>query len=178
MARTLYRALLGPDFDRLPLAIREMHDHTREARGRADIVNGTSPLARLICRLSRLPKTGRNVEVITKFETISGGERWTRIFNGQAFHTDMLIDKNAKHPCVFERFGPFKFRLAFVSSPEGNDLIPESVTLFGLPLPKFLCPEAVGRERVKEGVYHFDVAVRMPLVGEIVRYDGLIEPVA
>jgi len=42
----------------------------------------------------------------------------------------------------------------------------------------FCALKAIGRERVKDGVYHFDVVVRIPFAGEVVRYNGLIKPVA
>jgi len=149
MTRMLYQALLGDAFETLPEKIKAMHGHAARAEGRADIVRGTSPLARLICAVAHVPETGRDVSVETTFETIEGGERWTRRFNGQAFQTDMLIDKAAPHPRLRERFGPLVFGLRMIAHGDGVDLIPESVSLWGLPLPKFLCPEAVGLERVR-----------------------------
>lgn len=178
MGRTLYQTLLGEAFDALPEKIRAMHAGASRAEGRADIVRGESLLARLICAAARVPQTGRNVPVETSFEPIDGGERWTRVFNGQAFRTDMLIDKDAPHPRLTEKFGPFLFRLKMIAHGDGIDLIPESVSMWGLPLPKFLCPEAVGLERVKDGRYHFNVSVRFPLAGDVLRYEGSIEPVA
>ena len=178
MTRTLYRTLLGSQFDILPDKLQEMHGGASRAKGRADIERGTSPLARLSCALSHVPKTGRDVVIETSFESIDGGERWTRRFNGEAFQTDMLIDPDAPRPRLSEKFGPFLFRLRMVAHKDGIDLMPESVSLWGLPLPKFLCPEAIGLERVKDGRYHFDVSVRFPLAGEVLSYQGWIEPAA
>lgn len=178
MDRTLYRTLLGEAFDVLPEKIRAMHSGAARAEGRADITRGTSPLARLICSLARVPQTGEGVPVVTTFEQIENGERWTRVFDGEAFCTDMLIDPSAPHPRLTEKFGPFVFRLKMIAHRDGIDLIPESVGLWGLPLPKLLCPEAIGLERVKDGSYHFNVSVRFPLAGEILSYQGSIEPVA
>lgn len=175
-ARTLYRTLLGPAFDRLPAPIREMHALARRATGTADIVRGTGPLARLICAVARVPRTGRGVPVETTFEPIAGGERWTRRFNGEAFATDMLIDDTGDEPRLAERFGPFLFRLRMIAGESGTDLIPEAVSLWGATLPKFFAPRAIGRERVKDGLYHFDVVVRFPIAGEVLRYEGVITP--
>jgi Domain of unknown function (DUF4166) len=177
MERTLYRTLLGPEFERLPPAIRDMHAHAPRAHGRADITRGAHPLAQLICTLVRLPKSGRDVTVETIFKPIEGGERWTRVFGGQSFSTDMVIDTGAPHPRLFEKFGPLKFLLKVVATDAGTDLVPEGVSVFGVPLPRALCPEATGRERVKDGRYHFDVVVRFPIAGDVIRYDGLIDPV-
>ena len=176
MTRALYQALLGDAFDALPPEIKAMHGAAASARGRADITRGTTPLAKLICALSHVPNSGRDVVIETSFEPIEGGERWTRRFDGEAFQTDMLIDHSAGQPQLCEKFGPFLFRLRMIAHGDGVDLIPESVSLWGAPLPKFLCPEAVGLERVKDGRYHFDVSVRFPLAGEILSYAGWIEP--
>ncbi len=178
MIRTLYQTLLGPAFDRLPDPIRSMHASARRAEGRADIVRGTSLLARLICLIARVPQTGRDVSIVTHFEQIEGGERWTRIFNGEAFRTDMLVDRSSTPPRLTERFGPFIFHLKMIAHQDGIDLIPDSVSLWGFSLPKMFCPEAMGLERVKDGRYHFDVSVRFPLAGEILSYSGTIEPAA
>ncbi len=177
MARTLYQTLLGDTFDTLPQKIKAMHAHARIARGRANIQRGTSPIARLICAVARVPQSGNDVTIETHFEPIDGGERWTRRFNGEAFQTDMLIDSTAATPILTERFGPFHFRLRMDAHKEGVDLTPESVSLWGLPLPKGLCPRAVGLERVRAGKYYFTVKVRFPLAGDVLSYEGWIEPV-
>lgn len=177
MARTLYQTLLGPAFRRLPEPIRSMHEGADRAEGRADIVRGTSFLARIICLIARVPQTGRDISIVTHFERIEGGERWTRVFNGEAFRTDMRVDLSAIQPRLTEKFGPFLFHLKMIAHQDGIDLIPDSVSLWGFSLPKMFCPEAIGLERVKDGRYHFDVSVRFPLAGEILRYSGTIEPV-
>ena len=177
MTRTLYQSLLGPRFGELPEKIQAMHIGASHAEGRADIVRGESILAQLICRVAHIPKTGRDVQVVTSFEPIKNGERWTRVFNGEAFTTDILIDRSAGETRLAERFGPFLFRLEIIPHKDGVDLLPKSVSLWGVTLPKILCPEAVGLERVKDDKYHFDVSVRFPLAGEVLRYAGWIEPV-
>ena len=178
MTRTLYRTLLGGQFEKLPDKLQEMHGGASLAKGCADIKRGTSPLARFICALSHIPKTGRDVPIETSFEQIEGGERWTRRFDGEAFQTDMLIDHVGSQPRLSEKFGPFLFRLKVIAHDDGIDLIPDNVSLWGLSLPKILCPEAVGLERERDGRYHFDVSVRFPLAGEVLSYQGWIEPVA
>jgi hypothetical protein len=174
MTRTLYRTLLGADFDRLPAVIRDMHANASRAVGCADIARGKGILARLICAFARTPKSGRNVAIETTFEPIDGGERWTRTFAGQPFRTDMLIDARAPGR-LRERFGPFLFHLRMVATEEGTDLLPDRVFLWGVKLPRALSPEAVGHERVRDGRYRFNVVVRFPLAGDVLRYEGTIE---
>lgn len=177
MTLSLYKTLLGDAFDRLPATIREMHSGVARAAGRADIEYGQSPLARTICRLAKFPEAGRDVPAEVRFDVLPKGERWTRSFNGQSFQTELLNDRGSPTPYLIEKFGPLHFRLRVVAHADGVDLTPEGVRLFGLPLPRFLCPEAIGMERERDGRYWFDVSVRFPLVGDVVRYQGWLETI-
>jgi hypothetical protein len=47
---------------------------------------------------------------------------------------------------------------------------------FGVPLPLALAPRIGAREWEEEGRFRFEVAASLPLVGEIVRYAGWLEP--
>lgn len=174
---TMYQKLLGARFDILPKPIRAMHLGVRRATGLADIKRGTSLLAQLICRIARVPQSGEGVVVETAFTPIDNGERWTRSFNGEEFHTELRIANRGAEPELTESFGLLRFRLRMAVHEDGVDLIPEGVSMFGIGLPRFLCPGAVGLERVRDGKYRFDVSVRAPLAGELVSYSGWLEPV-
>lgn len=178
MTQPFYKTLLGDEFHQLPEKIQEMHVGVRRAEGKADIKRGTSVLAKLICAIARVPNSGEGVDIITTFEPVERGERWTRSFQGQEFSTVLQVDTTNDGPTLTEKFGPFVFGLRVIAHEHGIDLIPESVKLWAIPVPKMLCPEAIGLERVKNDLYHFDVSVRVPLVGEIVSYDGYLSPVA
>jgi hypothetical protein len=47
-------------------------------------------------------------------------------------------------------------------------------TLFGVPLPLCLGPRSRASESVENGRFRFDVQIRHPLTGLIVRYRGLL----
>ncbi|GJL93336.1 MAG: hypothetical protein DHS20C04_29950 [Hyphococcus sp.] len=174
----MYQEMLGEAFDALPDQIRLMHSGVHQAVGRADIRHGSSPLSKLICALAKMPASGEDLPVETSFEPLERGERWIRNFNGQTFATELRIKSAGEHPEATESFGPFAFRLRIVAHEHGVDMIPEGVKLLGLPLPRFLCPEALGLERVRDGKYHFDVTVRFPLAGDVIIYSGWLEPAA
>ncbi|MDN3718371.1 DUF4166 domain-containing protein [Roseibium salinum] len=155
MSRILYRAILGEEFDRLPPQIRDMHRFAARAKGTAGVSQGRSWAARLICRLTRLPRPASNVPVETSFEPLETGERWTRRFDGQPFQTDMLPGTRESFPCMLERLGPFLFKMRVTATAEGIDLTPEQVLLGPLRIPPALAPRPLGRERVVDGHYHF-----------------------
>ncbi|MHA7774208.1 DUF4166 domain-containing protein [Roseibium sp. M-1] len=176
MPRSLYQSILGSAFDSVPDKIREMHTFARVAKGTADVSRGDGWAVRLICRLAKLPEARPNVPVETTFEPISGGERWTRRFDGQPFQTDMMAGTGEAYPCMLEWLGPFLFKMRVTATTEGIDLTPETVSLGPLPVPLALAPKAVGHERVRDGKYRFSVEVTFPLIGKVFGYDGWLEP--
>lgn len=177
MRQTLYQALLGDEFEILPTQIRALHNNVRKAAGRADFTRGKSPLARLICAISRVPVTGQDVVIETRFDPIDEGERWTRNFSGRSFITELTIARSDTPGILYEQFGPLKFRVKVIAHSAGVDLIPDGVSAWGIPLPRLFCPEAVGLERVRDNRYCFDVTVRVPLAGEVLSYQGWLAPV-
>lgn len=46
-----------------------------------------------------------------------------------------------------------------------------------VPLPSRLAPSGVAREWSEGGRFHFDVPIRLPVVGLVVHYQGVLEPV-
>jgi len=81
-----------------------------------------------------------------------------------------------------ERFGRFKVGLALVITKDknGNTLhfIPRRCTLFGLPFPKFLLPTGESYEMEKDGRFHFNVTIKLPILGLMAAYKGWLEPEA
>ena len=75
-----------------------------------------------------------------------------------------------------ERFGPFLFGMAL--APENNrlQLVVRGWSVFGLPLPRCLAPAGDYCEFEKDERFHFDVEIRLPLVGFVIRYKGFLNP--
>ena len=46
----------------------------------------------------------------------------------------------------------------------------------GMPLPRSLLPEGTSFEEERDGVFHFDVTFKAPIVGFIVGYRGWLKP--
>jgi hypothetical protein len=47
---------------------------------------------------------------------------------------------------------------------------------FGIPIPRALLPISVAKETAEDGRARFDVALSLPWVGLIVRYQGWLQP--
>jgi hypothetical protein len=51
----------------------------------------------------------------------------------------------------------------------------ERVALLGIPAPRVLAPGLEAWEGEHDGRYDFAVEVRLPIIGRLVRYEGLLE---
>lgn len=76
-----------------------------------------------------------------------------------------------------ERFGPLTFAMALVPEDGRMHLVLRGWTVFGLPMPMWLCPRSVSWEEVDDR-FRFHVEISHPLTGLIVRYRGWLEPSA
>jgi hypothetical protein len=165
----LYARVLGPRFARLPEAVRAIHDVFADsgAVGEGTVVRGTSPLARLVAAAMRFPPSG-TVPLHVHFAERGGREIWTRDFGGQRFSSEL----SASRGCIVERFGPMRFAFDIPADERGLEMHLTRWSAFGLPMPRFLAPRISAREWEEEGRFRFEVAVAMPVAGEVVRYEG------
>ena len=171
----LYARVMEAAFDRLPPAVRRLHDVTGDsgAQGEGRVDRGQGVLARALASLMRFPPQG-TWPLHVGFAEAGGVERWTRDFGGHLFSSEL----SAKGPRIVERFGPLRFAFDLPSSPDGLEMRLRGWTAFGIPLPLALAPRISAREWEEEGRFRFEVAASMPAVGEIVRYSGWLAPCA
>lgn len=176
----LYRQVLGDDFDRLPPAVRRLHDHDGaiSATGSCEVMRGRSWFARLIGRLFSLPPAGRNVPVRVSFSALQGEEVWRRDFGGHRLTSRQGL-LAGRAGLLYERFGAGCFAIEPRVLPEGLDLQLRGASLLGMALPRFLWPQIIGRERMdSQGRFTFFVSVRLPVIGLLFRYEGYLLPEA
>lgn len=74
-----------------------------------------------------------------------------------------------------ERFGPLRFHFDLPLEANGQRMNMQGWSAFGIPLPLRLAPRSEAREWDKDGVFHFDVPIALPLVGTIVHYRGWLK---
>ena len=172
----LYARVMGDRFDRLPAAVREMHDLFGDggAAGEGIVERGANPLARLTNWLVRFPPAGI-YPLHVAFAERGGAETWTRRFGPHRFQS-ILSQRGDR---VVERFGPLRFAFALPSNDQGLEMVLSGWSALGISLPRFLAPRIEAREWQDEaGRFRFLVAIRAPLIGAIVRYTGWLEPVS
>jgi len=146
-----------------------MHDVFRDAgaSGRATVVRGRGPFARLIARLFSFPDAGE-CDAHVSFREIDGVETWTRDFGGRTFSS--RLSQEGKR--LVERFGLFRFIFELDSEPNGLAMRMVGWRCGPLPLPLKLAPRSPAREWEEDGRFCFDVPISMPLIGAIVHYKG------
>lgn len=172
----LFKQALVNRWPQLPEVVRRLHEISdyEVFTGQAEVVRGRHPLAKLLAGLFRFPPENPKIEVtVRKWRTIRG-ETWERQFGEARFRSHLSQARGQGR--VWECFGPFAFELELGVSEAGHDLRVRRGRFFGLPLPSWLLPISRACESVKDGRFHFDVALIAPLgVGLIVHYRGWLE---
>ena len=169
----LYARVMGAAFDRLPVAVRVMHQVLRDdgADGQATVIRGTNPLARMIATILRFPPAGRH-RLHVAFAERDGIEQWTRDFGGYRF-SSRLSERNGR---LVERFGPLRFHFDLPGDDEGLRMDLRRWTVVGIPLPLALAPRTEAREWADGDRFRFDVPIALPLIGLVVHYAGWLDP--
>lgn len=175
MPPTLFQKLLGAPFFTLPQTLRALHGAHGRSRyaGRATIVRGRNPLARLCAAIAGLPRSADDAPTTVEFVTDERGEAWHRDFGGARMSSRLWFDGDR----LVERLGPVRFRFALHVNDGVLYWSTVGVRLFGvLPLPVSWFGDVRCREREHEGRYEFLVEASLPLVGPLIRYEGWLEP--
>jgi len=175
MQPTLFQQLLGAPFFTLPDSLRQLHAVRDRARyaGRATVARGRNPLARACAAIAGLPRSAKDVAIAVEFIADAKGETWRRDFGGVPMTSRLRV----RDGLLCERMGPLQFR--FVLHVNGGAIWwnVARARLFGvLPLPASLFSGVRCREFEGEGRYRFEVQASLPLVGEVIRYEGWLEP--
>ena len=178
-APLLFASALGESIATLPASVRDLHTVLEERRweGAADVTRGGSRLARLICTMIGFPEAGQGVPVSVHMLRQGDREIWERTFAGRRFRSVLTVAGPPGTGLVRERFGPFCFQIALRIEDGGLAYPVRQGTLLGLPLPRILLPRSDTIETDQDGGAGFHVAISLPRIGDVVRYQGVLRPV-
>ena len=174
MSEPLFRRILGAEFERLPPPLRALHDRRRDTRavGRSRVVLGRSRVARALAQLLRLPPAGDDIALTVDFVPQRGGETWRRDFAGARLTSHLSSGRGTLAGLILERRFPITVAMRLVADAAGLSYVPRRYWLLGLPWPAALAPRTTARESVENGLFTFDIAIALPLVGPLIRYRG------
>jgi hypothetical protein len=174
----LYRAILGAAWPALPSALRDVHGSvtTSTVVGRATVARGGGVLARVIAALFGFPPAAADVELKVTFKRARGVETWERQFGAHRLTSEQFLGTGRYEGLLCERFGPFTFGIALVLEDRKLGLVVRRWGVLGIPLPRALAPRSASFETETQRRFEFSVAIDLPLVGNVVRYSGWLEP--
>ena len=171
--RRLYVRLLGSAFERLPSALRTFHgaDRCLAAEGTLSVRRGPGPVRSALATLLRLPSAGESVLVGVRVYTDGGCEVWERTFVGAR-----LISRQWAHAgLLVEQAGPARFAYRLSAGANGLRFAFARGWLFGIRLPSRCAVRVDARaDSAGDNSWHLHVSVVAPIVGELVRYGGLV----
>ena len=174
----LYRELLGPAWQQLPLPLQQLHAVDADAAtfaGQCSVERGRSPLAWIVAKSIGFPRAGMNLPISVRLVAEADEEHWSRTIAGSAFSSVQSAGRGCAGGLVRERFGAVAVDMALVVEPGRLVYVVRRWRLFGVPLPLWLGPRSVAMETADGQKFCFDVRIAHPLTGLIVRYRGWLE---
>jgi hypothetical protein len=144
--------------------------------GSFEVRRARTPVARLLCGLLRVPRSGTGVPVRVAILRRADGEVWMRVIGGRHY-----VSRQLRRPGrVLERIGPLE--LEFVIAIDGNGIrynqTNAALRLAGLrlPIPRRAAPSVHARAEVRgERGFFVRVDVNGPRALPLFSYSGLIE---
>ncbi len=170
----VFEQALGPSFAALPEAVRDLHDvlHMRRWTGTARVDRGSGLLVRAICALVGFPPAAAAVPVEVTMERRGDAEIWVRTFGGRRFRSRLRATGRPGE--VSETFGPLSFCIRLTRVGETLTYPVAGGRIGPVPLPRWLLPQSLSAEGADGRAATFDVEVRLPGIGRLVRYRGRI----
>jgi hypothetical protein len=153
-----------------------MHGARFRAHGTLDVTHGPSIVARAIARVSGAPPSRLSCPVRLEVAPSERGFRWTRSYDGHVVVTEQWVEAGR----VVEALSGLAIHFDLEVEPSGALVYRHTRTTLGrgpltVPLPLWLGPRAEGRVAQNgEGSARISVSVRLPWVGLLVAYEGLM----
>jgi len=171
---SLYRRLLGPDFDRLPEALRRFHGAADGGVGAGvvDVRVGARPWTRMLARVLGLPPGGDRVPVTVRVRRVGDREIWDRAFGASRLRSVQWLE----HGRLRERVGVLTFAFDVSADERGMRFRFVELTVFGIRVPPRLSLHVDADATAGGGDWHVSVAVRTPRRRLITSYQGRIVP--
>ncbi|WP_119303569.1 DUF4166 domain-containing protein [Dongia deserti] len=165
-----FQICLGAAFDRLPDTIRRAHSGTIRLNGYARVSRG-GPIADLLANVMGLPPAAAKVAMSVEGVHLPDRMIWKRRFGDRRFESCFRLQESR----LVESLGPFRLHMQLAVQDGRLRYMLERVTLFGIAVPLDLAPSLEAWEGERDGRYDFAVEVRLPFVGRLVRYEGLLD---
>ncbi|MEO6687933.1 MAG: DUF4166 domain-containing protein [Dokdonella sp.] len=167
---SLFARLLGDTFAALPPQVRALHSAqgVRRYRGKASVSRGRGVLSRMCGWATRLPPATTSTLVDVEIAADAGGETWTRLFGAHAMRSRMWQHEDL----LRERLGWATFGFALSARDGLLRWDVREVRTLGLRLPARWFRGVHASESELDGRYRFEVRAALPLIGDLIHYEG------
>ena len=174
MELCVFKRVLGHRFYELPVEIQAMHDvhGTLVSHGACSVQIGSNHLTRTLAKRFGFPPSGDSMPARISMVGRGDAEIWTREMGTYRLVSRVSQGQGPFMDHVEERFGPLSFIFELPCDAQGLRMVLRRVIWYGMPLPSFLWPDIFASERVDDGRFRFDIQVRLPLLGRLIRYAG------
>jgi hypothetical protein len=142
------------------------------------IRRGEHPVARLLAQALRLPAEGNDLPTTLRVFSMDGIERWQRAFGGTLLTT---TQRRLPNGLLAERFRCLElfYRVDRRSGSVHHEQVKVALCCgrLRITLPSWLAPKVSGNEIATSSPnrVRVQVEVRMPLIGLLVSYDGVVD---
>ena len=165
---SLYRSVLGMDFDQLVFQLQEFHERNFCATGSLTVTHNPNPIAKIVVWLTRLPKKGSNLKTTVEVLAMNNGETWTRRIG----KSKLVSRQSIRNGQLVEGFGPMTIRFLTVVKDGGLIYQSDQTRLFGLPVPKFARLSITASTMPSRVGWVVLVQIHFGKFGTICRYEG------
>jgi hypothetical protein len=131
----LFRSCCGPDFDRLPEAVRRAHLGRTRLKGRVRVHRGGA-VACLLAEIVGLPRAAESVEMAVDGEHHTDRMIWDRRFGDQQFRSCFTHDGVS----LVESMGPLRLHLRLAVREHRVHYLLQRVSVWHLPWPRAFAP--------------------------------------
>lgn len=169
-------AALGEAMNALPAALARVHRPRPVLHmvGTAEVEAGETWFARRIARLAGFPDASGTFPIAVTMRVVAHGrETWERRIGPTVLRSTLAaLGKDL----IEERVGIACFNMRLVADAQGLAMTVVSGRIGRVPIPQALLPRSRARETERDGEFHFDVPIALPLLGRMVRYAGMLAP--
>ena len=142
--------------------------------GRVNVERGKGALSRVCGKFARLAPDMQDAPITVEFLTSPMREVWRRDFDGSPLVSRLSVKDGQLH----ERMGLITFRFRLFRIDKELHWVGERARILGIfPLPNSWLESVRCIESGNEGKYHFLVDAKLPWIGQLVKYEGWLEPV-
>jgi hypothetical protein len=165
---TILQQHMQHNFNKLSPVLRDAHTGFKRLSGEAEVSQGNAA-AKLLCRLFRFPPAG-DCYLEVDCNNRAYEMLWHRRFNKHTMNSRFVADGEY----LIEYLNGMK--LYFKAVERNTALYYEfhHTRFLGIPVPNFLAPKILAFEQEKNGLYDFQVEVKMFPFGKVIAYRGTL----